>query len=75
MEKVKCAKGIGILQVVFVVLLVLKLTGLIDWSWYYVTMPLWLIPSIIIMAMIIIIIIGGVVKMFNHHLKQNKYNR
>ena len=29
---------IGILGVVFVVL---KLTGVIDWSWWYVTMPFW----------------------------------
>ncbi len=26
----------------FVVFLVLKLTGVIDWSWWWVTSPLWL---------------------------------
>jgi hypothetical protein len=30
----------------FVVFLVLRLCEVIDWSWWYVTMPLWLIPSI-----------------------------
>jgi hypothetical protein len=27
---------------VFIVFLVLKLTGVIDWSWWWVTSPLWL---------------------------------
>ncbi len=27
--------------IVFVVFLVLKLTGTIDWSWWWVTAPLW----------------------------------
>jgi len=27
--------------VIFTVLLILKLIGIIDWSWWYVTLPLW----------------------------------
>lgn len=34
--------GIGIFSVLFIVFLVLKLTGNIDWSWWWVTAPLWL---------------------------------
>jgi hypothetical protein len=33
--------GIGLGGVLFVTLLVLKLTGFIDWSWWWVTAPLW----------------------------------
>lgn len=33
--------GIGILGATFIVFLVLKLTGHIDWSWWWVTAPLW----------------------------------
>jgi phosphoglycerol transferase MdoB-like AlkP superfamily enzyme len=33
--------GIGLGGVLFVVFLVLKLTGHIDWSWWWVTAPLW----------------------------------
>ena len=32
--------------VVFLVLLVLKLTGLIAWSWWWVTAPLWIALAI-----------------------------
>lgn len=33
--------GIGLGGLVFIVFLVLKLTDTIDWSWWWVTAPLW----------------------------------
>lgn len=33
--------GIGVLGATFLVFLVLKLTNYIDWSWWWVTAPLW----------------------------------
>ena len=39
-EKSK-SNGLGILAVLQIVFLVLKLTGLIDWSWWLVLVPLW----------------------------------
>lgn len=35
------SSGLGILVVLQIVFLVLKLTGLIDWSWWLVLVPLW----------------------------------
>ena len=35
------SSGLGTLAVLQVVFLVLKLTGLIDWSWWLVLVPLW----------------------------------
>jgi len=34
--------GIGLPPILFIVFLVLKLTGHIDWSWWWVTAPLWI---------------------------------
>jgi hypothetical protein len=43
-----------LLPVLFVIFLVLKLTGLITWSWWLVTLPLWGgIGFIIIIAFIV----------------------
>ena len=39
--------GLSITTILFIVFLVLKLTNLIDWSWWWVTSPLW-IPAIIL---------------------------
>ena len=54
------SNGIGLPGVLFVVFLVLKLTGNIDWSWWWVTSPLW-IPlalglSIVCVAIVIVIV-------------------
>lgn len=34
-------RSFPLLSVLFVVFLVLRLTGVIDWSWWWVTAPLW----------------------------------
>lgn len=34
--------GIGFAGLLFLVFLVLKLTGVIAWSWWWVTAPLWI---------------------------------
>lgn len=36
------SSGIGFTGVLFIVFLVLKLTNNIDWSWWWVTSPLWI---------------------------------
>lgn len=33
--------GIGFLGLLAIVFITLKLTDVIDWSWWYVTLPLW----------------------------------
>lgn len=35
------SSGIGVLGLLGVAFVVLKLTGIINWSWWYVTMPFW----------------------------------
>lgn len=32
----------GLAEIVFVIFLVLKLTGVIAWSWWWITAPLWI---------------------------------
>lgn len=34
--------GVGLGSIIFVVFLILKLCGTIDWSWWWVTAPLWI---------------------------------
>ena len=41
MSKDSKSSGLGIVAVLQIVFLVLKLTGLIDWSWWLVLVPLW----------------------------------
>lgn len=43
--------GLSFSSILFLVFLVLKLTNVIDWSWWWVTAPLW-IPAIIFLVFI-----------------------
>lgn len=49
--------GIGTLGVLQIIFIVLKLTGLIDWSWPIVLIPLWINIGIFWIALFIFIFI------------------
>lgn len=44
---------IGLPMLLFIVFLILKLCKTIDWSWWWVTSPLWIMVLLIIAVMII----------------------
>ena len=50
----------SILTILFVVFVTLKLTGNIDWSWWWVTSPLW-IPLAIALGLLCVIMIVAVI--------------
>ena len=56
----KTSSGIGLPGVLFVVFLVLKLTGNIDWSWWWVTSPIWIpfLAAVAILITLIIVFVG-----------------
>ena len=58
--KKSTSSGIGLPGVLFVVFLVLKLTGNIDWSWWWVTSPIWIpfVAAIAILFALVIIFVG-----------------
>lgn len=53
--------GIGLGGAVFIVFLVLKLTGSIDWSWWWVTAPLWIPICLILAIAAIALLVVGVI--------------
>ena len=53
------ASGIGFSGLLFIVLLVLKLTHVIDWSWWWVTAPLW---GSILITLLFLFVVYVVVK-------------
>lgn len=60
MSEEKNNSGINLSTLLFLVFLVLKLTNVITWSWWWVTSPLWLPLAIVVgfalMTYIIILI-------------------
>ena len=54
------SNGIGFGTVLFLIFMTLKLTGNIDWSWWWVTSPLWipLTLGVVILGIIGLIMYG-----------------
>lgn len=55
MANSKTSGGVGLPSILFIVFLVLKLTGNIDWSWWWVTSPIW-IPFALVFGIIVIVL-------------------
>lgn len=56
--------GLGIVSVLTIVFIVLKLLGVIQWSWIWVLSPIW-ISAVIVVAVFSVILIGGRIKKGN----------
>lgn len=66
MEKQVIYKGPGVLGLLGVAFIVLKLVGVIDWSWWLVTLPLY---GPVILLIIILIIVGLIVYLNTKQMK------
>jgi hypothetical protein len=49
------SSGIGFTGLLTIVFIVLKLTHFIDWSWWWVTSPLWISLSFLILGFVLFI--------------------
>lgn len=49
---------------VFIVFLVLKLCHVIDWSWWWITCPLWGVFAFLIVILLAVLILSGFIECF-----------
>lgn len=56
-QQVTTSGGFGLSTVLFIIFLILKLTNTIDWSWWWVTSPLWIAAGLVIVVLLIILLI------------------
>tara|TARA_Y100000310_G_C20572256_1_gene758655 strand:+ start:415 stop:615 length:201 start_codon:yes stop_codon:yes gene_type:complete len=54
------SEGIGLLGALFLIFLVLKLTKNIDWSWWWVTAPLWIPIGIFIFVVFVVNVVVAI---------------
>jgi hypothetical protein len=64
MENTK-SSGISLTMILFIVFLILKLTNNIDWSWWWVTSPLWIGLAIVIAVLLIVGLITVISKLLS----------
>lgn len=57
--------GVGLGTVLFIIFLILKLTNTIDWSWWWVTSPLWIPVGLVIVVSLIILLLDAIFGQIN----------
>ena len=60
--------GLGLGTVLFLIFLVLKLCNVIDWSWWWVTSPLWISA-----ALTVLILVGVFIYYYIDSTKHKRY--
>jgi hypothetical protein len=60
MSNSKESNGIGLAGILFIVFLVLKLTGNITWSWWWITSPIWIPVALYVSIFTLTVIIVSV---------------
>lgn len=66
----KQSSGMGLSVTVFLIFLILKLAGIgdvADWSWWWITSPLWIPIALILCLSIITVIIKVIISNVNKH--------
>ena len=56
--------GIGVFGLLGVAFVVLKLTGYIDWSWWYVTLPFWGGAAFVLGVLLIALLFAAAAEMW-----------
>ncbi len=51
--------GGGIVGAIGFTCVILKLCGVVDWSWWWVTAPFWGSPVVFVAAMVVAVLFGG----------------
>ena len=54
--------GLGVLEVLTIVFVVLKLTGVIAWSWWWVLLPLWGPLALLAGAAVVALAFAGIAR-------------
>lgn len=54
--------GMGLLEILLIVFVILKLVGTIDWSWWWVLSPLLIPIGLLIVVLIVFGIISVIIK-------------
>lgn len=54
--------GLGLLDVLLIIFIVLKLCGVIAWPWVVVLIPLWITIGIVVIMLLAMAIVAGISK-------------
>ena len=64
--------GITLGGLTFIVFLVLKLCKVIDWSWWWVTAPLWIPIAIFVAVCVVVFVVAFIVGAIRYIIKNKR---
>lgn len=67
--------GVSLSTVLFLIFLILKLIGTIDWSWWWVTAPLWGPFALLIAGLVVYITIAVIIALVRYCIRKRKEKR
>ena len=59
MNNKQSSGGIGFAGLLTIVFIILKLCGIITWSWWWVLSPLWISAILWVIVVVIVLFVGG----------------
>ena len=59
MNDKQTSNGIGFTGLLTIVFIILKLCGVITWSWWWVLSPLWISAILWVILVVIVLLVGG----------------
>jgi len=62
MSKSSSSDGIGFTGLLTIAFIVLKLTGYINWTWWWVLSPIWIVVVLAVIILLVISIIASLKK-------------
>lgn len=64
--------GIGFCGLLFIVFLILKLCGVITWSWWWVTAPLWMPVALFVGVCLVVFVVAFCIGVIRSIIKLRK---
>ena len=59
MNNKQASSGIGFTGLLTIVFIILKLCGVITWSWWWVLSPLWISAILWVIVVVVVLLAGG----------------
>jgi len=59
MNNKQTSNGIGFTGLLTIVFIILKLCGIITWSWWWVLSPLWISAILWVILVVVVLLVGG----------------
>lgn len=75
MDKKNNSSGIGFTSLLTIVFITLKLTNVINWSWWWVLSPIWISIALVIIALVVLLIWAVIIDCKNESYSGRKKDK